>query len=92
MRSGGTLLSSKSNDFGAGSSLAYASGPPAPNSSDGYVVSKQEYDAAGRMYKQTDNKLHVTQFAFDALGRGGKLVQVGVNAPRQRQVENDRPG
>jgi RHS repeat-associated protein len=50
------------------------SDPPSPNSSDDYIVSKIEYDAAGRAYRSIDNKGHVTQTAYDALGRTVKTI------------------
>ncbi|MFT3784788.1 MAG: hypothetical protein QM770_01310 [Tepidisphaeraceae bacterium] len=48
---------------------------PAPNSSDDYIVSKVEYDAAGRVYRTTDNLGHKTVTSYDLLGRRTKMIE-----------------
>ncbi|MBX2851142.1 MAG: hypothetical protein KTR15_05285, partial [Phycisphaeraceae bacterium] len=42
---------------------------PEPNTSDGYIVSKTEYDDAGRAYLSTDNLGRQSRVFFDDLGR-----------------------
>ncbi|MCC6680525.1 MAG: hypothetical protein IT445_06440 [Phycisphaeraceae bacterium] len=49
--------------------------PPEPNSSDGVIVTKTEYDDAGNPYKVTDNTGIETRREYDALGRPRKVVE-----------------
>jgi len=53
--------------------------PREPNQSDDYIAVEIEYDSAGRAYKVTDNKGHITQDTFDLLGRITKTVANYVN-------------
>ncbi|HEX8911045.1 MAG TPA: RHS repeat-associated core domain-containing protein [Humisphaera sp.] len=62
-----------------------------PNSSDDYIVSKTEYDAAGRAYRSTDNKGHVTQRVLDLAGRTLKTVENYVDGTAaETETEADR--
>jgi RHS repeat-associated protein len=49
--------------------------PRLPNTSDDYFATKIEYDSAGRAYRATDNKGHITQTNFDLLGRQTKVIE-----------------
>ena len=65
--------------------------PPAPNSSDAYIVSKTQYDAAGNAYRSTDNKGHITELTFDLAGRQTKMVENYVNGTAsETETDTDR--
>lgn len=46
-----------------------------PNTSDNYLATKLEYDAAGRSYRATDNKGRTTQITYDLMGRTVSTIQ-----------------
>lgn len=64
-------------DYGrnGGATLSRPGTPPAPNTSDAYIVTMYEYDAAGQQWKVTDNKAQIMRMYFDALGRVVKKVE-----------------
>ena len=49
--------------------------PPAPNTSDDYIVAQYLYNDAGRMYHAVDNLGRITETRFDALGRTTKTIE-----------------
>ena len=49
--------------------------PPAPNSSDNYIVTQTEYDAAGRAYRTIDNLDRTNETLYDAAGRTVRTIQ-----------------
>jgi len=68
--------STHSATVGTDSSYSYvASTPPTPNSSDAVLVSKVEYDNAGRSYLSTDNLGRKTRVFYDDLGRVTHTVE-----------------
>ncbi|MCE9680644.1 hypothetical protein LZP69_16105, partial [Shewanella sp. AS1] len=67
----GSLLDANSNgipDVAEGTALE-------PNSSDDYLVSKLQYDAAGQAYRQIDNAGRTTQTDRDLLGRTTAVIE-----------------
>ncbi|MBN1362221.1 MAG: autotransporter-associated beta strand repeat-containing protein, partial [Sedimentisphaerales bacterium] len=49
--------------------------PPAPNSSDDYIVSLTQYDDAGRAYRTIDNLGRIDESQYDDLGRVVRSIQ-----------------
>jgi YD repeat-containing protein len=49
--------------------------PPAPNSSDNYIVALTHYNSAGRPYRAIDNLGRINETQFDDAGRVIKTIQ-----------------
>lgn len=49
--------------------------PPAPNSSDNYIVGLTQYDSAGRAYRSIDNLGRINETQFDDAGRTVRTIQ-----------------
>ncbi len=80
-------------DYGrnGGATFVRPGTPPAPNTSDAYLVTKYEYDAAGRQYRVTDNKARITERTFDSLSRVTKSVENRVDGtPTETELDTDR--
>jgi RHS repeat-associated protein len=72
-------------------SLVRPATAPAPNSSSSYIVTKLDYNAAGRLYRSTNNLAKVTETTFNALGRITKVVGDFVNgAAAETETDTDR--
>jgi YD repeat-containing protein len=67
----GALIDSNSNSI---PDVAEAA-PPAPNSSDNYIVGLSAYDSAGRAYRATDNLGRIDETQFDDAGRTVRTIQ-----------------
>ena len=48
---------------------------PAPNTSDAYIVSQSQYDAAGRVWRSIDNVGRIDEARYDAAGRTLRTIQ-----------------
>jgi RHS repeat-associated protein len=81
-------------DYGdnGGSNLTRPATPPAPNTSDNYLVSKYEYDDGGRTDRVTDNKGRVTKLTLDGLGRPIRQVEnfTGAGTPLETDLDVNR--
>jgi len=80
-------------DYGrnGGAALSRPASPPAPNSSDGYIVTAYEYNSGGHLYRVTDNKGRITEREFDLLGRESKRIENRVDGtPGETELATDR--
>ena len=88
-------------NLGTDSSYTYVAGTPIePDTLDTRLVSKVEYDDAGRAYLTTDNKGRKTKAFFDDLGRveytvenyksGGTYWTTDPSAPKSRDADVNR--
>jgi RHS repeat-associated protein len=75
-----------------GSNLSRPATPPAPNSSNNYIVAHFDYDAGGRRNRMTDNLAHVTRFTFDGLARVTQAVENfgGAGVPVETDLDANR--
>lgn len=65
--------------------------PREPNTSDDYLVSKLEYDSAGRNYRTLDNLGRVREQFFDMLGRTTKSVANYIDGtPSESETDTDQ--
>ncbi len=62
---------------------------PSPNSSDNYMVSETQYNAAGRAYRQIDNAGRISQTQFDLLGRATVVIQNYVDGQVSQNEASD---
>ncbi len=67
----GTLIDTNTNGI---PDVAEAA-PPAPNSSDNYIVALTQYSSAGRAYRAIDNLARITETQFDDAGRTIRTIQ-----------------
>lgn len=67
----GALIDSNANNV---PDVAEAA-PPAPNSSDNYIVGLTQYDSAGRAYRSIDNLGRINETQFDDAGRTVRTIQ-----------------
>ncbi len=58
-----------------GLALSRPASPPAPDTSDAYIVNKVEFNSAGRAHRAIDNKNRVQEKTFELMGRVTKTVQ-----------------
>jgi len=74
-----------------GSNLTRPATPPAPNTSDNYLVTHTDFDSAGRPYRSVDNKARIAETIFDALGRPTKAVENRVDGTAAEiELDTDR--
>jgi RHS repeat-associated protein len=81
-------------DYGnnGGSTFTRPATPPAPNTSNNYLVTHYDFDAGGRQNKTTSNLARVTQETFDGLGRTTKKVEnfSGTGVPVETDLDLNR--
>lgn len=80
-------------DYGTngGVALVRPAAAPAPNTSNGYLVTHTDFDAGGRPYRTTDNKARITESTFDGLNRLKKKIENRVDgAVAETELDTDR--
>jgi hypothetical protein len=80
-------------DYGrnGGVALVRPVSPPAPNTSDLYLVTKVEHDPGGRQHRTTDNKGRIAEQTFDALDRVTRIVENRVDGiATETESDTDR--